>query len=276
MPTHKKRAASVGFPVALTQILGTALASADRLVVGAYADVTLLGYYAFAVAFSGLTAFLGMVVRTVVFRDVYSSGVKEGVATAVRDHLTRTILPFVRVYPLILGLAALLLGPAVSMLVPRYLQAVPAGRIILFVGVTAAIMALGSVGMVTAGQQRVLPALASVMLVANVMFSVLALRFGLGLEGVAAGTLVSRAIVGMAMLALLASSAGFERPSRLALRAALPLAWCAGSVFLLSRWLPGTDGRSALLSLGVYALLMVPLLPGVVRELRVLGRAYGP
>ncbi len=59
---------------------------------------------------------------------------------------------------------------------------------------------------------------------------------------------------------------------QLVLRAALPLAWCAGSVFLLSRWLPGTDGRSALLSLGVYALLMVPLLPGVVRELRVLRR----
>jgi hypothetical protein len=105
-------------------------------------------------------------------------------------------------------------------------------------------------------------------LVANVTFSILALKFGLGLQGVAAGSLVSRAAVGMAMLAVLATAAGLDRPARLVMRAALPLLWCAASVFVLGRWFPGTDLRSAAISLGLYLVLIAPLLPGVARELR--------
>jgi len=270
-----RRLLGVGFPVALTGILGAALASADRLVVGAYGGVTLLGYYAFAVSISGLAAFLGMVIRTVVFPAVYHSAREEGAPTALRDHLSRTILPFAWVYAPVLGVAALAMGPAVSIVMPGYVEAVPAGRIIIFAGVTAGLATLGSVGMVAAGRQRILPAFAATMLVANITFSLLALKYGLGLEGVAAGSLVSRAAVGMAMLTVLAIAAGLDRPARLVMRAVLPLLWCAASVFVLGRWLPGTDLRSAALSLGLYLVLIAPLLPGVVRELRAARGAAG-
>jgi O-antigen/teichoic acid export membrane protein len=270
-----RRLLDVGFPVALTGMLATALASADRLVVGTYAGVTLLGYYAFAGSVAGLAGSFAFVIRTVVFPDVYQQARFDGTAPALQRHLAGTIHPFARIFPVFLGVLALGLGPAVSLVLPHYLAAIPAARLLIFAGVTAGFMSLGSVGVVAAGRQRVLPAYQAGILALNVGFSILALRAGLGLEGVAAGALVSRAAVGAGILAIVAAAAADRHPTRLALRALIPLAWCATSVFALSRWVPGHDLRSALLSLGLYALLVLPLLPGVVREVRAL-RATGP
>lgn len=262
-----RRLLGVGFPVALTSILGFALVGVDRLVVGAYAGMTQLGLYAFAVSISGLTASLAWVVRTVVLPEVYASAKVDGATTALRQHFRGTILPFAQVYPILVGILAIGVGPAVALLLPQYLEAVPAARIVIFAGVTAGFVSLGSLGVVAAGRQRALPVLAAILLVLNTLVAFMALRFGFGIEGVAVGTLFSRTAFGVSILAITVQSAKLERATEIVLKIAVPLLWCAIVVFFLDRWLGGTDLRSAALSLLAYLVLVSPLLPRAVRGL---------
>lgn len=258
----------VGFPVALTSILGFALVGVDRLVVGAYAGLEPLGYYAFAVSLSGLTASLAWVLRTVVMHDVYESARVDGASAALRQHLAETIQPFSRLYPILVGVLAIGVGPAVALLLPQYLEAVTAARLVIFAGVTAGFVSLGSLGVVAAGRQNVLPVLSAVLLILNALLGYLALRFGLGIDGVAAGTLFSRTVFGISILAVIAQSAQFEGPGRFSVRLSVPLVWCAAVVFALDRWLGGIDFGSAALSLLAFLVLVSPLFPSALRGLR--------
>ena len=265
---ESRRLAAVGFPVALTSILGFAMTGADRLVVGAYAGMESLGYYAFAVSVSGLTASFAWVVRTVVLPDVYASARTEGPSLALRQHFKRTILPFSRIYPVLVGVFAIAVGPAVSLLLPRYLEAVPAARVVVFAGVTAGYVSLGSLGVVAAGKQRVLPVLSAILLLLNAILSYLALRLGFGILGVAVGTLLSRTLFGISILSVNAKSAALEGAVSFAFRASIPLLWCAAVVFALDRWLGGIDLKSAALALLAYLLLVSPLFPAALQGLR--------
>ena len=263
-----RRLLEVGFPVALTSILGFALVGVERLVVGAYAGMEPLGYYAFAVALSGLTASLAWVVRTVVMPDVYGSVKADGASEALRQHFSETILPFSRLYPILVGVLAIGVGPAVALLLPQYLPAVTAARLVIFAGVTAGFASLGSLGVVAAGRQRILPALSALLIILNVLLCYLALRFGLGIDGVAAGTLFSRTVFGISILAVIAQCAELEDAGRFSVGIAVPLVWCAAVVFALDRWLGGIDLESAVLSLVAYLVLVLPLFPGALRRLR--------
>lgn len=265
---ESRRLVEVGFPVALTSILGFAMTGVDRLVVGAYAGMESLGYYAFAVSVSGLTASFAWVVRTVVLPDVYASARTEGPSLALREHFKRTILPFSRIYPLLVGVFAIAVGPAVSLLLPRYLEAVPAARVVIFAGVTAGYVSLGSLGVVAAGKQRVLPYLSAILLLMNALLSYLALRMGFGILGVAVGTLLSRTLFGISILSVNAKSAALEGAGRFAFRASIPLLWCATVVLALDRWLGGIDLESAAMSLLAYLLLVAPLFPTALQGLR--------
>lgn len=257
----------VGFPVALTSILGFALVGVDRLVVGAYAGMTQLGFYAFAVSISGLTASFAWVVRTVVLPDLYASAKIDGSSDALRHHFLGTILPYSQVYPIVVGVLAIGVGPAVSLLLPQYLEAVPASRVVIFAGVTAGFVSLGSLGVVAAGKQRVLPVLSALLLILNALLSYLALKLGFGILGVAVGTLLSRTAFGIAVLAVNAQSADVERAGRFAFRISIPLLWCAAVVYGLDRWLGGIDLRSAGFSLLAYLVLVSPLYPVALRGL---------
>jgi len=263
-----RRLLRVGFPVALTSIFGFALVGVDRLVVGAYAGMTQLGFYAFAVSISGLTASLAWVVRTVVMPDVYESARVDGASAALRQHFSQTILPFSRLYPILVGALAIGVGPAVALVLPQYVEAVTAARLVIFAGVTAGFVSLGSLGVVAAGRQRVLPVLSAALLILNAALCYMALRLGLGIDGVAAGTLFSRTAFGISILAVIAQSAGLEGAGRFSVRISVPLVWCAAVVFVLDRWLGGIDIGSAALSLLAYLVLVSPLFPSAIRSLR--------
>ena len=258
----------IGMPVALTSMLGIALAGVDRLVVGAFAGMTSLGFYAFAVSVSGLTASLSWVVRTVALPEVYASAKDDGTSSALREHFVGTILPYSQIYPLLVGVLAIAVGPAVALLLPQYLEAVPAARVVIFAGVTAGFVSLGSLGVVAAGQQRVLPVLSVVLLLMNATLSYMALKLGFGILGVAVGTLLSRFAFGLSILGVTAKRAELERSGRFAMRVSFPLLWCAAVVFALDRWLGGIDLESSVISLLTYLLLVAPLYPAAFRGLR--------
>lgn len=263
-----RRLLRIGFPIVLTMLIGTLLATADRLVVAAYGGTTMLGLYTFAVAVAGLAGSAAWVIRTVVFPGVYAGAQGAGTVTAVRSHVERTILPFARLFPPLLGALAIVLGPPVAMLLPQYVAAIEPARIFIFTGVTLGFTNIGAVGVVAAERQRMLPPFSAAALALNVTLSVLVLRSGLGLPGVAAAALLSQSAYSAVVLYINADVAGLPNRARFLFDALIPLMWCAAAVAVVSRTLPVTDISSTVVSLAVFLLLITPLSPAFVREIR--------
>ena len=249
----------VGFPLALTLIIFTALTTTDRLVVASLGGATLLGYYAFAASIAALAISFAHVVRTVIFPDVYSNAQLAGAGPAVSDHLWQTVRPFAWFYPPILGAFALAIEPAIALSLPKYMEAAAPAGLFIFTGVTAGLISLGSLGLVASARQRIMPPFAALALVLNLVLSVWAMRSPAGLVGVAGAALVSQTAYAIAILAFAATAARLTRPARFVFMAVLPLIYCAFVVFTLGQLIPGTDTESIIRSYGIYTLLLLPL-----------------
>ncbi|MFN2431353.1 MAG: lipopolysaccharide biosynthesis protein, partial [Gemmatimonadota bacterium] len=182
----------VGFPIALTYFLALGLHTADQFVVTAFGGTVLLGYYAFAKSVASLPASFGIVVRTVIFPDVYGQASSRGHIAAVRAHLDRTLLPYAWLYVPLLGALALAIAPVVALAAPQYGPAVAPARLFVFTGATLGYANLAVLGVIAADRQRALPALAACAVLVNLALSALALHAGMGLEGAAAASLISQ------------------------------------------------------------------------------------
>jgi O-antigen/teichoic acid export membrane protein len=257
-----RRLLALGVPVALTGAVGTILLTADRWVVAGWGGATMLGYYSFGASVAVAATALAVVIRTVVFADVYGDTHAVGSAVAVRTHLERAVLPYARLLPPVLGASSLLVGPVVQLGMPRYLPAVPSARLFFLGGVAMGLVNLASLGAVAAGVQRRLPLYAAGAVALTVGLALPALRMGLGLEGAAAAALAGHAAFAAAVVRLDARAAGVARPGWAAAGALAPLLWCAAAVVLAGRLAPGHDARAVILGLAAYLLLLAPLVPG--------------
>jgi O-antigen/teichoic acid export membrane protein len=258
-----RRLLGIGTPLGVTVVLGFALTTADRLVVGAAGGTELLGLYAFGVAVSGFTGSLAWVIRTVVFPGVFRGAAAEGAGPALTAHFRKKVLPLAWVLPVTFGAAALAVGPAISLVLPEYAPAAPVARWMILTATTAMLTSLGVVGVTAAGRQRALPFVSGAALVLNVGWSYLALRGGWGIEAVAAGALACRALNSAAILALVAGAAGLPR-IRTLLDGLFPLVWTAVAVLVVQvRFAPTTAGETGV-ALLVYAAAVGPLLPRCV------------
>jgi O-antigen/teichoic acid export membrane protein len=256
----------VGIPVAVSMMLGTALSTGDRWVVAGFGGARLLGYYAFAASVAGLAASFAWVVRTVVFPDVYGEARSIGAAAALKGHFERAVLPFARLYPPLLGLLACLLGPAIALVMPKYLPAVAPARLFLLSGGAAGLVSLGALGTVAAGRQRSLPAISGSALLVTVALSILAIRSGAGLEAVAAASFAGQLIFAGCVLWLNFRESGVPEPGRYLVLALTPLLWSTASALLIGRLLPRLDLESGVLGAVAYLLLLAPLAPAMIRE----------
>jgi O-antigen/teichoic acid export membrane protein len=265
-PPRIRRLLQVGVPLSLAAVATTLLTTVDRLIVVGFAGTEALGLYSFGVAVSSLGASAALVVRTVVFPDVYAQARREGGELAAATHVEETVVPVASLLPPLLGLVGLALGPVIALFVPRYLEILPVARLFVFIGVGAGFMSLGTIGVVATRRQRLLPLLTMVGLLANALAAVTALRMGFGLLGVAVGALVSRSLTGAAVVGASAADAGTEHVGGLVVRVLWPLVWCAGVVSFLGWWRPGTDIWTTTVSVLLYLVALVPLAPMLVRE----------
>lgn len=260
-----RRMLAVGIPVALTGVVGTLLHTADRWVVAVWGGQELLGYYAFGGALASAGGALALAVRTVVFPEVYGDARAGGAAAALRRHLERSLMPFATLIPPTLGAVGAVVGPAVELIAPQYAPSIAPARLFLLSGAAMGLVNLASVGVVAAGRQSLLPACAAGALALNLGLAALALALGLGLEGAAAASLAGYVVFAAAVLRLNARLSGMLQPERLALRALRPLVWCAAAVTVAGH--AGAE-LGELAAIGIYAFLVIPLLPRCRSEWR--------
>lgn len=260
-PVAVGRMLRVGFPIVLTMAVGILLATGDRWVVALWGGPTMLGYYAFAGSLATAAGALAIVVRTVVFPKVYGQASSQGPAAALRSHLEGVLLPFARLLPPILGALSLAIGPLVAALAPTYTAAIAPARLFLLAGVAMGLVNIASVGVVAAGRQRQLPGYAAIALALTCGLSILALTAGHGIGGVAGATFAGHLLFAALVLRLNVRETGLSQPDRLLLGVLLPLVWCTAAVWISGRLFAAPDLPSALGAVGVYALLLLPLLP---------------
>jgi O-antigen/teichoic acid export membrane protein len=256
-----RRMLRVGFPVVLTMAAGIMLATGDRWVVALWGGPTMLGYYAFAGSVTTAAAALAMVVRTVVFPQVYGEASSSGAAVALQSHLERALLPFARLLPPLLGALSLVLGPLVAAAAPSYLPAVSPGRIFLLAGVAMGLVNLASIGAVAAGRQRQLPLYAASALALTFALSIAALASGYGLGAVAGATFAGHLLFAALVLRLNVREAGVRRAERFVGIILLPLVWCTAAVCMVGTAFPGLDLGSTASGFALYLVLLTPLIP---------------
>ncbi|HEU4699176.1 MAG TPA: hypothetical protein VFS40_08350 [Gemmatimonadales bacterium] len=261
-----RRLCGIGIPVALAQLLSVAASSVDRWAIAALGGTTLLGYYSFAAAIAGVGGTGAWVLRTVVIRDLYGRARRLGASFALRAHLQDVVRPYAFLYPALLGAAAFAIGPAVALVVPRYLPAVEPARLFVFAGAASGLVQLTSVGAVAAQRQRRLPQLFAVALLVSGATSVLALQARLGLGAVALGALLGQLVVAAGLLGLLAHGAGYRAPVARSARLLAPFAWCVVLVLALGHVFAARDLRAGALGLALYALALLPLGRGFRRQ----------
>jgi hypothetical protein len=219
----------------------------------------MLGYYAFGASLTAGATALALVIRTVVFRQVYGEAFSSGAAAALRSHLERVLLPFARLLPPILGALGLIVGPVIVLVLPGYTEAIAPARLFLLGGAAMGLVNLAAVGAMAAGQQRRLPRYAGCALVLTTGLSILALVTGAGLEGVAAAALAGHVLYAAAVLRLIIKESGISDADRFVISTLLPLLWCAAAVALAGRLAVDHTIRSAALGLAVYLVLLLPL-----------------
>jgi O-antigen/teichoic acid export membrane protein len=263
-----RRLLHVGLPVALTSCVGILLVTSDRWVVAFWGGRTMLGYYALGASVTSGAAALALVIRQVVFRQVYGETFSAGAATALRGHLERALLPFARLLPPLLGALGLVVGPVVVLVLPGYTAAIAPARLFVLAGAAIGLVNLAAIGAVAAGQQRRLPMYAGCALALTTSLSVLALVGGAGLEGVAAAALVGHLFYAAAVLRLIVRESGTPHADRFVFSTLLPLVWCAVAVAIAGRLVTDYTISSAVLGLGVYLLLLLPLGAGWRTEWR--------
>lgn len=256
-----RRLLRVGVPIAITICFGILLTTVDRWVVAVLGGSTMLGYFAFAGSIAQIGTALGQVVRTVVFPQVYGQASTVGLAPAIEAHLQRTLLPYARLLPPILGAISLVVGPAIALGMPHYLPAIVPARFFLLAGAAVGLVSIASVGAIAAGRQHRLPLYAALALALILGGAVLALTSGWGLGAVAGATLAGHLFYAAAVLRLSLREANLRHPNRFLLATLGPLLWCTVAVGVIGALLPGTDVYSAALALGLYLLLLLPLLP---------------
>jgi O-antigen/teichoic acid export membrane protein len=256
-----RRLLKVGLPVVLTMCVGILLSTGDRWVVAFWGGQTMLGHYAFAGSLTVGAAALALVIRTVVFAEVYGQASSAGAVSALQGHLERTLLPFARILPPILGAVSVALGPLIAVAMPEYVEAIAPARLFLLAGAAMGLVNLASVGAVAVGRQRQLPGYALIALMLTVGLSAIALATGGALGAVAGATFAGHLVFAAQVLRLNVREAGLPDADRFVLRTLLPLAWCAMSVAVSSAIFPGTDLESAGLTLLLYLALLTVLLP---------------
>jgi O-antigen/teichoic acid export membrane protein len=261
----------IGFPVSVAGILTATLATADRLIVGAFDGMSALGTYAFAVSLSSLGVSLALVVRTVILTEVYGEHGNGEDSASGQVLLNRTLAVFSSLVPSLAGAAALCLAPAVTLLLPQYQAAVPVAQIFVFTGTIQGLVNVAILGIVAADRQHVLPVWSIGAVLLNVGLSLLALTAGFGLIGVAIGAWFTRMIYAGAILALLGTGER-DHGAKVAAKLLAPTLWCAAVVGVISYLVPIQEPKMLLIALPSYAAAVAPLIPRIGRALAAVHR----
>lgn len=255
-----------GFPIMLFNLFILLIGSVDRLIVITLLGKQEMGYYAIAVMVFG---FLMQIPGSA--REVMEPQLMQTVGQCRREEILEKFLfrPLVNTayyVPFLVGAVYFLLPVAVPVILPGYIPGIEPTRILTIGGYFLAMVYVLRGIIVSSGwQTRVVGFMAAGLLV-NVAASLLLLREGFGLAGVAAGSSISYLFLFFCLLFYIRRKSGFGREVwRKNLAAtAWPFPFMCAALYLLDRHISGllfsSPWLDAATSLLLYALAFLLLI----------------
>jgi O-antigen/teichoic acid export membrane protein len=277
---------AIGLPIFIYSASSFVMRTLDRIIVLKFLGTQALGLYGLAVMAMGFLLTLPDAIAFVLYpqllKQFRAAGDDPG---ALRDQVHRAMRALSLIVPALCALAYLAADDTVFWLLPRFLEGVPALRILCFSAAGLSLANLGSVVQMALGRQLRLVPVAVGMTALGVALDLIAVHSGHGIRGVAWATFATYAINSTVLVVMteVAMGASFLATIGFLARLFLPLAVAIPLAYLFERFVPGY-GPSMLIRmlrlvvsvvawLAVYGLLVAPLargfgLRGLLRELR--------
>ena len=235
----------VGLPMFVFVASSQVMRSIDRLIILRYLGTLALGYYSLSVMALGFMLYLPDSIAYVLYpRLLRDFRHHDRQPEAIRDQVERTLRTLAVIVPALCGVAYLLAREAIMMVLPNFLPGLTAVRVLCFGAGGLALANLSSIVLMTLGRQNVLVPMAVGMTALGATLDYVAVRSGLGINGVARMTLVTYVLNGSLLLWLACGGLRLKGAQRLRLlgRAFAPLLIAFVLAYGLDKALPWSVG----------------------------------
>ncbi|MBI5233460.1 MAG: polysaccharide biosynthesis C-terminal domain-containing protein [Deltaproteobacteria bacterium] len=180
-----------GFPILLFGLGSLLMHTADRLVVSWFLGLEALGYYGIAVMVMNAIMDIPIAARDVMEPRLMQSIEAEKKDEILRDFLFKPLINTAYLMPFLVGTVVFLMPAFVTLLLPRYIQGIGPTQIVVF-GAYFFSMSYVLRGMIIArGLQLKGTLIMAVSIIINIALSVVFIKTGYGLNGVAGAGVVS-------------------------------------------------------------------------------------
>ena len=235
----------VGLPMFVFGASSQVMRSIDRLIILRFLGTLALGYYSLSVMALGFMLYLPDSIAYVLYpRLLRDFRHHDRQPEAIRGQVERTMRTLAVIVPALCGVAYLLARDAIMLVLPNFLPGLTAVRVLCFGAGGLTLANLSSIVLMTLGWQNVLVPVAVGMTALGATLDYLAVRYGLGINGVARMTLVTYLLNGSLLVWL--ACAGLRLPGaqrlRLLARAFAPLLIAFVLAYGLDKALPSSLG----------------------------------
>ncbi|MBI4614770.1 MAG: oligosaccharide flippase family protein [Planctomycetes bacterium] len=236
---------AMGFPIMLSDLAFVLVYTSDRWVVSALLAPEDVGHYGIAILVVTFLRELPGTAREVIEPRLMGDVERRPAGEVLDEYVFKPMLVTAYLMPLLLAPVVLALPAAVRLVLPRYEAGiVPSQILALGVFFLALAFPLRAIFVAWNWQRRAALLLLS-LLAANLASSVLFVKLGFGLPGVALASSLSFAVFFVAMFLLVARRTGWKDPRwrECALALSVPFPVLCGLAYLAARFVPGAIGN---------------------------------
>ncbi|MBU2552538.1 MAG: oligosaccharide flippase family protein [Proteobacteria bacterium] len=180
-----------GFPIMLFGLLILLIRSTDRFIIALYLTKRELGYYGIAIMFFGFLMQIPGSAREVMEPRLMEDLSRGDEDDSLREYFFKPLINTAFYIPFLIGGVVFITPVFVRFVLPRYSPGVPSTQILALGGYYLALAYIARGILVAKNLQMKAVGLLALSVVLNVGLSVLLVRLGYGIEGVAAGSSLS-------------------------------------------------------------------------------------
>jgi len=230
-----KRLLRIGFPIIFGLILLTFFNSLDRILILRYLDTQQLGYYALGLTFSKFLLIIQNGVYSVLEPNIYRLYGETGEVGDLKKIVWEPILIMSFLYPLILGLAYLVVPYVIRIFLPNYLPSLICSKIMIL-GSFFIIYTEGFYTFIVAiNRQGLIIKITGLGILFSVALNYFFIQMGWGIMGVALGTVGTNMIMGIIYMLFTVShfSQGRRERIHLSFQLFFPVLWVGGLLIFM-------------------------------------------
>jgi len=177
-----------GFPIMIMNVCTTLISSVDKIIIAGFLGTKQMGYYGIAVMVHHFVMNIPVASRDIMETRLMQNLDKNSHEEVLRDFFFKPLVNTAYFMPFLAGTVIIILPAAITLLLPRYADGVVPSQI-LVLGCYFFALSFVARGLIVANQwQLKVSKLMTIALIINIIVSIILLKLGSGISGVAAGS----------------------------------------------------------------------------------------